>query len=136
MPRNRSPRSLLVAALLAALALPGAAAVAQPLATSSLDVRLSADARRLPAMASPSMVTIRAIPEERRERRGNITDILGQFIPELSRQSRRPVATGTGFVIDPDGHVVTNQSLLQGASAVEVWLADGRRLPAQLVRTD
>jgi S1-C subfamily serine protease len=44
-----------------------------------------------------------------------------------------PRGTGSGFVWDDAGHVVTNFHVIQGASGATVRLADGRDHPAQLV---
>jgi S1-C subfamily serine protease len=44
-----------------------------------------------------------------------------------------PSGTGSGFVWDAAGHVVTNFHVIQGASSATVRLADGRDQPAQLV---
>ena len=39
---------------------------------------------------------------------------------------------GSGFIIDPDGYIVTNNHVVDGASEVEVLLNDGRRYTAQV----
>ncbi|WP_027283498.1 S1C family serine protease [Rubritepida flocculans] len=44
-----------------------------------------------------------------------------------------PRGTGSGFVWDHLGHVVTNAHVIAGASAATVRLADGRAFPAALV---
>ncbi len=44
-----------------------------------------------------------------------------------------PTGTGTGFLWDSHGHVVTNLHVIQGAQAAQVRLADQRSLPASLV---
>jgi S1-C subfamily serine protease len=44
-----------------------------------------------------------------------------------------PQGTGSGFVWDDAGHVVTNFHVIQGAQKAEVTLADQSRLDAQLV---
>ena len=44
-----------------------------------------------------------------------------------------PRGTGSGFVWDDAGHVVTNNHVLQGASGAQVRLADGRSFDAELV---
>lgn len=44
--------------------------------------------------------------------------------------------TGTGFVIDPEGLIVTNHRAVLGAQRIEVTLADGRSLEAQVIGTD
>jgi serine protease Do len=45
-------------------------------------------------------------------------------------------ATGSGFVIDGAGVIVTNNHVIDGADTFEVILVDGRRLPATLVGRD
>src|SRR5215210_6365088 len=45
-------------------------------------------------------------------------------------------ATGSGFVIDKDGHIVTNQHVVAGASSVNVQFADGNEVDAKVVGTD
>jgi len=45
-------------------------------------------------------------------------------------------AQGSGFVIDTDGHVVTNQHVVAGASTIRVSLWDGSAHEAKLVGTD
>lgn len=44
--------------------------------------------------------------------------------------------TGSGFVWDGQGHVVTNNHVIEGADRATVRLADGRAFPARLVGTD
>jgi len=44
--------------------------------------------------------------------------------------------TGSGFVYDTQGHVVTNNHVVEGAREIEVVLADGTVLPAEVVGTD
>lgn len=46
-----------------------------------------------------------------------------------------PRGTGSGFVWDDDGHIVTNNHVIAGASGAQVRLADGRVLDAALVGT-
>jgi S1-C subfamily serine protease len=43
---------------------------------------------------------------------------------------------GSGFIIHPDGYVVTNNHVIDRARSVTVELADGRKLPADLVSAD
>jgi S1-C subfamily serine protease len=44
-----------------------------------------------------------------------------------------PRGTGSGFVWDPLGHIVTNHHVIAGAAAASVRLADGRAFSASLV---
>jgi S1-C subfamily serine protease len=45
-------------------------------------------------------------------------------------------SAGSGFLYDDEGHVVTNNHVVEGADAITVTLANGRRLEARLVGTD
>jgi putative serine protease PepD len=45
-------------------------------------------------------------------------------------------AEGSGFVIDTDGHVATNQHVVDGATSITVTFADGKTASAKVVGTD
>jgi putative serine protease PepD len=45
-------------------------------------------------------------------------------------------ATGSGFVIDKQGHIVTNQHVVDGAQSVNVEFSDGSQVDATVVGTD
>ena len=47
-----------------------------------------------------------------------------------------PTGSGSGFFLDADGHVVTNQHVVDGGLEFEVVLADGSELPATLIGAD
>jgi len=43
---------------------------------------------------------------------------------------------GTGMIIDAQGHILTNNHVVRGATMIEVRLATGRWCPAKLIGTD
>jgi serine protease Do len=43
---------------------------------------------------------------------------------------------GSGFIIDPQGYILTAQHVIDKAKEIEVRLADSRRLPARLIAAD
>lgn len=45
-------------------------------------------------------------------------------------------ATGSGFAIDQEGHVVTNAHVVEGASDVSLVLSNGRRVDADVIGSD
>ncbi len=67
--------------------------------------------------------------------RGN--DPREQFRRFFEREPKRPGrGMGTGFIINPDGYIVTNNHVVDGAGQIQVKLADGREFSGKLVGGD
>jgi serine protease Do len=56
--------------------------------------------------------------------------------PETPVGAEEAQGLGTGFIISGDGEIVTNHHVIDGASSVEVKLADGRSYDAVVVGSD
>lgn len=50
--------------------------------------------------------------------------------------SSESVAEGSGFVLDEDGRIVTNDHVVEGATEIDVAFADGTKADATLLATD
>ena len=56
--------------------------------------------------------------------------------PDGNGGSQESQAEGSGFVIDSDGHIATNQHVVDGATSIKVTFADGKTASAKVVGTD
>ena len=66
-----------------------------------------------------------------------LQDFFEDFFDRGDRGPRRVSSLGSGFIVDLEGHVVTNNHVIADADEIEVILNDGRTtLPAELVGTD
>jgi serine protease Do len=60
----------------------------------------------------------------------------GQMMPGMQQHPQMIEARGSGFIIDPNGTIVTNNHVVKGAKSVSVTLGDGTELTAHVVGTD
>jgi serine protease Do len=93
---------------------------------------------------TPSVVNIRTERTTRRPARGHppVPEAWRRFfdIPEGGGGGEMPAvpqeAGGTGFLISGDGHIMTNNHVVEGAEKITVILRDRREYPAQIVGRD
>jgi serine protease DegQ len=87
--------------------------------------------------AMPSVVNISATRSS-----GNNNPLLNdpffkRFFGEQAKpRTERPSSSGSGVIMSPQGHILTNNHVIQGAGAIEVALADGRQATAKVIGTD
>jgi len=157
VPRSAAPRAVAVPAwqsramvlsLTTVLLMGGALAVmsrahgAEPTATQSGAVPVSAaahvpDFADLVAKVRPAVVSITNTMDVEPAAQEEMPP-LPFNIPGLRPHGHvgRSEARGSGFIIDADGIVVTNNHVVKNAHAITVTLSDGTELPAKLIGTD
>ncbi|MDF2764356.1 MAG: serine protease [Rhodospirillales bacterium] len=62
-----------------------------------------------------------------------------EFFRQFGGPGQRPrevMGLGSGFIIDPQGYVVTNNHVVDDASGIKVTLPDGKQFDAEVVGTD
>jgi hypothetical protein len=59
-----------------------------------------------------------------------------QETPERPRAPRPRIGSGSGFVISPDGYVLTNNHVVVNFEKIEVTLNDGRSFDARVIGAD
>jgi serine protease Do len=136
MPRTAQPAAELRAAAASASGAPAITEIVdqRPAANGSLNF---AD---IAARLNPAVVNIDATARGRRAR-ALIEEGTRRGPDESSDPTRRGNdaprrGTGTGFLIDPDGSILTNHHVIEGAERLTVKLADGRTLRAEVVGSD
>ena len=102
-------------------------------ADASADERTASDVYR---KVSPSVVFIRVVSQPTTggaQQRPQIPNL--PQLPDLPPTGPQQ-ASGSGFVIDRDGHILTNNHVVEGADKVEVRFIDGTTVRAKVVGTD
>ena len=52
------------------------------------------------------------------------------------QEEQNPAGLGSGVIVSPEGHILTNNHVIEDADDIEVVLADGRRAAAKVIGTD
>ena len=118
---------------------PGPAA--QPVSSPSVSAPGAASFADVAEQLNPAVVNIDATSRSDAGARRRFTLPIPDRPDLFDRPSERGrdelrKGTGTGFVIDPDGYILTNHHVIDGADRVVVRLLDGRSFRARTVGSD
>lgn len=88
---------------------------------------------------TPAVVSIQAQSSPRRQARsrGRVPPGFEDFFRQFEQQQQEPVqADGSGFLVSPDGYILTNNHVVGDADRVTVTLTDHRTFPARVIGGD
>lgn len=103
-----------------------------PLAGGQISYRAGAK------LAMPSVVNINTAKESRRGPNALLNDPFGKrfFGNQPDPQNERQSSLGSGVIISPQGFILTNYHVIEGADEIDVSLPDGRKAIAKVVGSD
>ncbi|MEA2762676.1 MAG: serine protease Do [Gemmatimonadaceae bacterium] len=127
----RSLTALLFVACQGASSAPsGAQSSAAPATTGGINSSRRTAITDAVARVAPAVVTVQTEVVEQVP-----ADVFEQFFGGRSGQ-RSAAGLGSGFIIRPDGAIVTNAHVIAGATRIQVALRDGTTYPARLIGSD
>ncbi len=70
------------------------------------------------------------------EEQGPFGDFFKKFFGEIPDRELKQRSLGSGFIIDKDGYIITNNHVVAGAEEIKVKVADGREFSARVIGRD
>ena len=116
--------------------LPQIVSIAQaPEAAAPTSAAASNSLRGAAQRAAPAVVSI--VASKVSQRRPQLEDPWFRFFfGERGPQDPPQRGLGSGVIVSPEGYLITNHHVIDGADDIEVLLADGRQAQAKVVGTD
>ena len=118
-------------------------ATAQPAAAATAPVGMQNSYADLVSRVSPAVVTIRSTERGRAAQQFPFMDdptfreFFGdRFRDQQQQPQRRVQGVGSGVIINPDGYILTNHHVVDGALEIKVEMTDNRTFTAKLVGSD
>src|SRR5579859_6254921 len=133
---------------MASAAAPAAAAPALDDNSVSAITALDQAMEKLAAHVTPAVVNVTVAAKPRQQQmsgddQDEIQRFFGPFFGpqgpqgrQMRPQQRYEHGLGSGIIISPDGYIVTNNHVVEGATDIRVTLNDRRVLPAKLIGAD
>ncbi len=63
-------------------------------------------------------------------------DFFGRFFNNGPQREFKQKSLGSGFILDQDGYIVTNDHVIKDADKIQVKLKDGKEYPAEIIGAD
>ena len=133
-------RHLVISTLLLLFTTPFSALAADPDSIAALR-QMGKAFSSIAEKASPAVVGLQAekiVSQDSQTYHNSPFDeyFFGPRSPRQRSPQRPQTALGSGFVISPDGYILTNNHMVEGAEKVTIELADGRKFTAEITGTD
>ncbi len=90
-------------------------------------------------LAAPSVVSIQVVRVQEGSPLNSSEKPSQNFLGEIPPQRPRPkpsISSGSGVILDTQGHIATNYHVIKGAESIQITLNDGRKTIAQIVGDD
>ena len=103
-------------------------------AASPTPVELSLSFREIAKAVKPAVVNIN-VTEISQSSPSPYSDLFGDGQGQPQPQ-RKATSTGSGFIVTPDGYILTNDHVVIHAAQIDVTLADNRKMKAKVIGVD
>ncbi|MBM3168623.1 MAG: trypsin-like peptidase domain-containing protein [Bacteroidetes bacterium] len=90
-------------------------------------------------LVTPAVVHVKSeVGYTSRSQRDPIQEFFGIPEPGMGpgRPNAMPISSGSGVIISPDGYIVTNNHVIEGATRVDISLDNNKRYEATVIGTD
>jgi Do/DeqQ family serine protease len=124
---NRGPAAVATAASASVVTLPAPVTSVSLIGTGTAAASYAEAAKR----ASPAVVSITASRTSRQ-----VEPSLGLLFGRPRQREERQIGLGSGVIVSPEGYLLTNNHVIEGADDIEVELGDGRNARAKTIGTD
>jgi len=88
------------------------------------------------AVSSETITEIRTVASDGGVNWAQIAKEVQPSVVAIDVRSQGSSSTGSGVIIDTDGHIVTNHHVIAGAQQIQVTLSDGQIINASIVGSD
>ncbi len=132
-------RGLIQIAVLVAVLLAGVVALNWPITFATANSSPSSTAQTLTTKNQTDQTTaasVADVAEQANPAVVTITNYQSQSDRFSGASGLVPYGVGSGYIVDDDGHVVTNQHVVEGGTAFEVEFIDGTTVAATLIGSD